>query len=148
MMDYASILAERRKFPRYPVCLPVDYHRVNELERRAGVVADISKMGVQVHSVYRMVIGTELRITVLFPLGYELTTLEVVARVVWRERCSEIEWTGYKYGLKFTRISEKDQLKLDFFLNAHLSVDLATNEISNGSEDPDISDMSESSLMS
>lgn len=147
-MDYATLLAERRRFPRFPVCLPVDYHRVNEVRRRAGVIADISKMGAQVHSVYRIVIGTELRISVLFPLGYELTTLEVVARVVWRDRCSEMGWAGYKYGLKFTRISEKDQLKLDFFLNAHLSVDLATNEILNGPEDPDISEISESSLMS
>jgi hypothetical protein len=112
------------------------------------VVADISKMGLLVLSVYRMMIGTELRITVLFPLGYELTNLDVVAKVMWKTRHVGGDWSGYKYGLKFTRISEKDQLKLDFFLSAHLSVDLSTNEISHGPEDPDISEISESSLMS
>jgi hypothetical protein len=148
IMDYSTILAERRKFPRFPICLPVEYSRLSEYRRRAGVVADISRMGVQFHSVYRIVIGTELRITVLFPLGYELTTLDIAARVVWRERHPGTDWSGYKYGLKFTRISEKDQLKLDFFLNAHLSVDLSTNEISNGLGGPEVSEVGESYLFS
>ena len=147
-MDYATILSDRRKFTRFPVCLPVEYFRINELNRRAGVVADISKMGLLVLSVYRMMIGTELRITVLFPFGYELTTLEVVAKVMWKARYEGVDWRGYKYGLKFTRISEKDRLKLDFFLNAHLSVHFSTNEISSGPLDPRHSEVSDSSLVS
>ncbi len=147
-MDYATILAEKRRFPRFPVSLPVEYYRINELRRRAGVVADISKMGLQVLSVYRMMIGTELRITILFPLGYELTNLDVVAKVIWKIRHRGGHWSGYKYGLKFTRISDKDRMKLDFFLNAHLSVNLSTNEIANSLQDPDISEVSESHLFS
>ena len=147
-MDYETILTERRKFPRFSVCLPVEYGRTNESRRRAGVVADISKMGIQVLSVYRILIGTELRITIIFPLGYELTTLEVGATVIWKTHYDGGDWFGYKYGVKFTRISEKDRLKLDYFLNAHLSVDLSTNEVSNGPQDPDLSETNESPLLS
>jgi len=147
-MDYSTLLAERRRFPRFPVCLPVDYYRINELRRRAGVVADISKMGLLVLSVYRLMIGTELRITLLFPLGYEFTSLDVVAKVMWKARHEGGDWSGYKYGLKFTRISEKDQLKLDFFLSAHLSVYLSTHEITDESQDPNISEISDPSLLS
>ncbi len=148
MMDYSTILAERRKFPRFLVSLPLEYGRMNESRRRAGVAADISKMGLQVLSIYRMAIGTELRFTVLFPIGYELTALDVAAKVIWKAHHNGGDWTGYKYGVKFTRISEKDRLKLDFFLNAHLSVHLSTKEISEGTQEPHIPEVSASGLLS
>jgi len=147
-MDYATILSEKRRFPRFPVSLPAEYCRVNEYRRRAGVVADISKMGLQVLSVYRIVIGTELRITVLFPLGYELTNFDVVAKVVWKDRYSGMDWSGFKYGLKITRISEKDRLKLEYFLNAHLSVDLSMNEIPRQARGSHLSEDSDSTFPS
>jgi hypothetical protein len=147
-MDYAGILAERRKFPRFPVSLPLDYGRMTESRRRAGVAADISKMGLQVLSVYRIVIGTELRITIIFPLGYELTTLDVAATVIWKTHYDGGDWTGYKYGVKFTRIAEKDRLKLDYFLNAHLSVHLSTHEVLEGPKDPNLSEDIDPTLFS
>ncbi len=147
-MDYADILAERRKFPRFPVNLPLEFGRMNESRRRAGVAADISKMGLQVLSIFRMMIGTELRLTILFPIGYELTTLDVAAKIIWKTSYDGGDWSGYKYGVKFTRISEKDRLKLDFFINAHLSVHLSTNEISEGIREPHISEAGDSTLLS
>ncbi len=147
-MDYAGILAERRKFPRFPVSLPLEYGRTNESRRRAGVAADISKMGLQVLSIFRVLIGTELRITIIFPLGYELTTLDVGATVVWKTHYDGGDLTGYKYGLKFTRIAEKDRMKLDYFLNAHLSVHLSTNELSEGPQEPDLSEHIDPRLLS
>ena len=148
MMDYERILAERRKFPRFPVSLPLEYGRTNESRRRAGVAADISKMGLQVLSVYRILIGTELRITIIFPLGYELTTLDVGATVIWKTHFDGGDWAGYKYGLKFTRIAEKDRLKLDYFLNAHLSVHLSTNELTEGAQNPDLPEDLDPQLLS
>ncbi len=148
MMDYADILAERRKFPRFPVNLPLEFGRMNESRRRAGVAADISKMGLQVLSIFRMMIGTELRLTILFPIGYELSTFDVAAKIVWKTSYDGGDWSGYKYGVKFTRISEKDRLKLDFFINAHLSVHLSTNEISERPWEPHISEVGDSTLLS
>jgi hypothetical protein len=40
-------------------------------------------------------------------------------------------WTGYKCGVKFVLMSEKDRTKLEHFLTAHLSAHLSADQVLN-----------------
>jgi len=124
-----SDFTERRTSPRYPVSLPLEYWKMNDSECRGGLAANISETGLLVLSTHRMGVGKSLKITVMFPNGYELNKFDVLARVIWQGRHSEMYWTGYKCGVKFVLMSENDRVKLDHFLTAHLSAYLSANEV-------------------
>jgi hypothetical protein len=126
-----SDFTERRMSPRYPVSLPLEYWKMNDSECRGGLAANISETGLLVLSTHRMGIGKSLKITVMFPNGYELNKFDVLATVIWQGRHTEMYWTGYKCGVKFVLMSEKDRAKLDHFLTAHLSAHLSANEVLN-----------------
>ena len=126
-----SNFTERRKSPRYPVSLPLEYWKMNHLECRGGLAGNISETGLLVLSPHRMGVGKTLKITVMFPNGYELNKFDVLARVIWQGRHAEMYWTGYKCGVKFVLMSESDRAKLDHFLSAHLSAHLSANEVLN-----------------
>ena len=110
-----SDFTERRKSPRYPVSLPLEYWKMNESECRGGLAGNISETGLLVLSTHRMGIGKSLKITVMFPNGYELNKFDVLGKVIWQGRHSEMYWTGYKCGVKFVLMSENDRIKLDSF---------------------------------
>jgi hypothetical protein len=126
-----SDLSERRKSPRYPVSLPLEYWKMNDSECRGGLAGNISETGLLVLSTHRMGVGKSLKITVMFPNGYELNKFDVLARVMWQGRHTEMYWTGYKCGVKFVLMSENDRGKLDHFLSAQLSAHLSANEVLN-----------------
>ena len=131
-----SDFSERRKSPRYPVSLPLEYWKMNDSDCRGGLAANISETGLLVLSTHRMGIGKSLKITVMFPNGYELNKFDVLARVIWQGRHTETYWTGYKCGVKFVLISKNDRVKLDHFLSAHLSAHLSANEVLNVTPPP------------
>ena len=106
---------------------------MNEPECRGALAGNISETGLLVLSTHRMGVGTNLKITVMFPNGYELNKFDVLARVIWQGRHAEMYWAGYKCGVTFVLMSEKDRVKLDHFLSAHLSAHLSMNEILNAS---------------
>src|SRR4030042_2372338 len=126
-----SDFTERRMSPRYPVTLPLEYWKMNDSECKGGLAGNISETGLLVLSTHRMGVGKSLKITVMFPNGYELNKFDVLARVIWQGRHTETYWTGYKCGVKFVLISENDRVKLDHFLSAHLSAHLSANEVLN-----------------
>ncbi len=128
-----SDFSERRKSPRYPVSLPVEYWKMNEPECRGALAGNISETGLLVLSTHRMGVGTNLKITVMFPNGYELNKFDVLARVIWQGRHAEMYWTEYNSVVTFVLMSEKDRVKFDHFLSAHLSAHLSMNEILNAS---------------
>ncbi len=127
-MNHPRAFTERRIYPRFPVNLPIDYWKKDDIRPRAGLAGNISEMGLLVLSNHKMATGTELRITLLFPKGYELTNFDVFVKIIWKDLHFESEWKGYKYGVKFTGMSEKDRIKLDRFISAHLSAHLSMNE--------------------
>ena len=128
-MDRPKRFTERRKYTRYPVSLPIEYWERGDPMHWGGLTGDISEMGLLILSPQKMVIGTVLRIKMLFPDGYELTGFEVLAKIVWKSVYSDMDWSGYKYGVKFIRISNKDRAKLEHFLLANLTTHLSMKEI-------------------
>lgn len=109
-------LNERRKYPRYPVDLPIDYSRVGGREVFGGIVKNISEGGVLAYFSNRMEIGAVLRIEIICIQGFELYTINAISKVVW----TELERNGntgyYRYGLQFLYIEEKDFHRLQNLL--------------------------------
>ena len=103
---------ERRRSPRLMVDLPLEYRIMNAPYAHGGIVVNASEVGLLINSVKNMPVGTRLKIAVLFPKGFELANLEVLAEIIWKDLHWEEDWEGYQYGLKFVQIMEEDHFKL------------------------------------
>jgi len=109
---------EKRKHPRSPVDLPVEY-RIKDLPHvHGGLVVNASEGGLLIHSAKDMSLGLKLHIAVLFLAGYELTNFEVTAEIIWRDYHFYNNVEGYQYGLKIIQILEEDRWKLKQLLNS------------------------------
>ena len=124
--DYQALLAERRKHSRFQVSLPMEYRGKNHSTMWGGLTGDISEKGLLLLCSQNMAIGTVLKMTVLFTVGYELTSFDVDASVVWKDLQTKAQFRGFKYGVKFIRMAEREKLKLRYFLSAHMSVCLSS----------------------
>jgi c-di-GMP-binding flagellar brake protein YcgR len=109
---------ERRRSPRRSIELPLEYHVMNAGYSHAGLVVNISEVGLLILSVKNMPIGTRLKIAVLFPKKFELSNFQVTAEIVWKDVHVQESWEGYRYGLEFTEISGGDRRKLRELLSA------------------------------
>jgi len=113
---------ERRSHPRFIIDLPLEYRDMDGSCLRGGIVVNVSEGGLLIETVRDIPVGTELNITVLFPKGFELANLKVVAKIVrkepyWKEDLKgDSYWKGYQYGLEFIQILEEDRWKLNFLL--------------------------------
>ncbi len=117
-MNEAVPREERRKYPRVFLDLPIEYRVMNIPLAHGGLVVNASEMGLLINSVKDILIGSRLNIAVLFPKGFELTNLEVLAEIIWKARHWEEDWEGYRYGLKFIEILEEDRKKLKQLLKS------------------------------
>jgi hypothetical protein len=109
---------ERRKHTRVFLDLPIEYRVMDAPLAHGGLVVNASEMGLLINSVKDILIGSRLNIAVLFPKGFELTNLKVLAEIIWKARHWEEDWEGYRYGLKFIEILEEDQKKLKQLLKS------------------------------
>ena len=99
------------------VDLPLEYRIMNAPYAHGGNVDNASEVGLLINSVKNMPVGTRLKIAVLFPKGFELANLEVMAEIIWKDLHWEEDWEGYQYGLKFIQIMEEDNFKLKQLLS-------------------------------
>jgi len=111
-MDRSNAYKEKRKCPRYNMDCPLEYRVINSPDAYGGIVVDGSEIGLRIHSVKDIPVGSKLNITVLFPKEFQLTNFEVEAEIVWKDLCLKEDWNGYQYGLKFIQIQEEDLRKL------------------------------------
>jgi len=100
----------RRKYPRVLLDLPFEYRTEYSRRARGGIVIDACEVGFLIHSTENMVVGTRLKIVVLYPREYRLAKLEVFAKIVWKR--FEKREKRYLYGLKFNGILAEDDYKL------------------------------------
>ena len=111
-MDKGSPHAERRRHPRMSLDLPLEYRVMDAPYAHGGLVVNASEVGLLIHSIRNIPIGSRLHIAVLFPQGFELANFEVLAEIIWKDLYWEEDWEGYRYGLKFIKILEDDRRKL------------------------------------
>ncbi len=130
-MENLKRLKERRKYPRFPIGLPLEYREKNGPVSGA-IVANLSEGGLLIYSIQDMSIGTDIKIRVFFANEYELDYFEADAKIVWKGRHSETDWRGYKYALEFVEISGEGRRKLVKLINSHLSLDDISDGLKTG----------------
>ena len=108
---------ERRKHPRVCMDLPLEYLIDAHSRARGGIVVDASETGFLIHSMEDIPVGTNLKIDVLFPEGYELANFEVFGKIVWRKVDVGERVKTYRYGLTFVQMVEEDHWKLKRLLH-------------------------------
>ncbi|HUL31300.1 MAG TPA: PilZ domain-containing protein [Thermodesulfobacteriota bacterium] len=125
---------EKRNHARVIIDLPVEYRDISDPCLHGAIVVNASEGGFLIESPRDISVGTELKITVLYPTGFELANFKVVAKVVRKEPyCKGNQcWEGYRYGLEFMKILEEDCWKLDLLLTGRYYLEeMATvNEVS------------------
>lgn len=104
-------IVERRKNPRFTLELPLDYS-IESVDRYGGVAANASKGGLLVYLPEAIVVGTSLRVEILFAKGSELNSIRAIAKVVWSDLAPREIWGEYRYGLEFESFQEGDLQKL------------------------------------
>jgi hypothetical protein len=120
---------ERRKYPRFFIDLPLEYRDMDGSCLGGAIVVNASEGGFLIEAVRGIPVGKELNITVLYPMGFELTNFKVVAKIVrkepyWKEDWKGNQyWEGYRYGLEFIQISEEDHWKLNFVLGGRFEIE-------------------------
>jgi len=113
---------EKRSHPRFVIDLPAEYRDTGDSRLRGAIVVNASEGGFLIETVSDIPLGTELSITVLYPKGFQLVDLKVVAKIVWKEPNWKEDWKvgrkwkEYQYGLKFVQVSEEDRWKLNLLL--------------------------------
>jgi hypothetical protein len=103
---------DRRKHPRFPVHLRVEYQRANHARTHAGQVIDISESGLMLNLSERAEVGQNLSLRMFIGSGIS-KSIEAGVRVVWRQF---IKGSGYRIGGKFIDISSEEKIKLEFLL--------------------------------
>jgi hypothetical protein len=100
--------------------LPLSFQMTENPDIYAGLITNVSEAGLQIQAMEDMSIGLRLSIEVFFAMGFELSTLEGVAKVIWKnDYDNDYVWKeclGYKYGLEFVQISKENHLKLKHLL--------------------------------
>jgi hypothetical protein len=107
---------ERRKYPRFDVYWPVQYHPMGSPGSHQGRVTNLSEGGMVIQSPGQMEIGQHLKSKVSFILGSEIDTIELQAEVVWRDLYLSEALKGHRCGAKFLDISARDKTKLNHLL--------------------------------
>ena len=121
-MDFKDIInnlkhfENRRKYPRVLLDLPFEYRTQYSGRARGGIVIDASEVGFLIHSTENMLVGTRLKIVVMYPNEYSLAKLDVFARIVWKK--FDKREKRYLYGLKFNGILAEDDYKLKGLLRS------------------------------
>ena len=111
-MESPKYFRDRRKHPRVCMDLPLEYLANCDSRARGGIVVDASETGFLIYSTQDIPVGTNLKIDVLFPKGYELANFEVFGKIIWRKVDVGERTNTYRYGLTFVQIVEEDYWKL------------------------------------
>jgi hypothetical protein len=112
--------------------LPAEYQTKYAPRACGGIVIDASETGFHIYSTEDILIGTTLKIDVLFSRDYGLANFQVVAEVVWKKVGGDKRGKGYQYGLKLVQVSEEDSRTLrklinDRFTSEEISDTLCSN---------------------
>ena len=109
---------ERRRYPRFSIDLPIEYHPIPLSAFHKGRTSNASEGGLLVYLPERMEIGQFLNVKLFFSSGFNLSTIEVIAEVVWIDIHLDKDWGDYRTGLKFVDISDEDLSRLKDFLTS------------------------------
>ena len=116
---------EKRRDPRYKIELPIDYSHINEKENYRGTIANANEGGILVYLPERLEVGGLFRIKIFFPMETVLSTVQVIAKVVWVDSAIQKTAGEYRYGLQLQSFLKGD---LNKFRKLLKEVEHARNE--------------------
>ena len=122
-MESLSPPVERRKYERYLINLPLNFQVSENTNVYPALSINASEAGLLIQALKNMAIGTRLYIEVLFAKGFELSNLQGMADIIWKDDYVWDSFKGYKYGLKFVQISIENHTKLKFLLGSYLKLE-------------------------
>ncbi|MBM4338591.1 MAG: PilZ domain-containing protein [Deltaproteobacteria bacterium] len=109
---------ERRKYPRFSIDLPIEYHQIHSSDTRTGRALNASEGGLLVYLPQKMEIGQNLALKLFFHNGSIMNTIELIGEVMWIDMHLEMNWGDYRTGLKLIDISPEDLKRFkDFILS-------------------------------
>jgi c-di-GMP-binding flagellar brake protein YcgR len=109
---------ERRKYPRFSIDLPIEYHQIHSSDTRTGRALNASEGGLLVYLPQKMEIGQNLALKLFFHNGTTMNTIEMIGEVMWIDIHLEANWGDYRTGLKLIDISPEDLKRFkDFILS-------------------------------
>jgi O-methyltransferase involved in polyketide biosynthesis len=85
---------------------------IERKDRYGGVAANASKGGLLAYLPEAIVVGTLLKIEILFAKGSELNSIRAIAKVVWSDLAPKDIWGEYRYGLAFQSFQQGGLQKL------------------------------------
>lgn len=113
---YGVAHLERRRSPRFPIRLAIEYSRANSPINQTGQTVDASEGGLQILLPEQMEIGQKLNMKLFVSSGSQLNSIEMLAEVVWiNTQLAEGERL-YRAGVRFINISREGMTKLKEFL--------------------------------
>ena len=115
-MEDLSHPDERRKHQRYLIDLPLNFQTTENSNIYPGLSINASETGLLIQTFKDMPIGLRLNIELLFTEGFELSNLQGMAQIIWKDHYVWSGEEGYKYGLQFVQISNENYKKLRLLL--------------------------------
>jgi c-di-GMP-binding flagellar brake protein YcgR len=107
---------ERRKYPRFSIDLPIEYHLIQSPVIQTGRTLNASEGGLLVYLPQKMEIGQHLALKLFFHNGSSMNTIEMIGEVMWIDIHLETNWGDYRTGLKLIDISPEDLKRFKGFL--------------------------------
>jgi len=115
-MEYLFSQKERRKYQRHLINWPLNFQLKENHYLYPGLSINASETGLLIHTLQNMPIGIKLNIEVLFAKGFELSNVEGMAEIIWKDNLVWKNFKRYKYGLKFVQITNENYTKLQLLL--------------------------------
>jgi len=114
---------ERRRHPRFPLDLPIEYWQTEKFKSRPGRTIDVSEGGLLLHLAEPLEIGQVVGLTIFITFGPDLNSIEALVQVevVWKDIHLGKEG-HYRVGVKIVAISAEDMGKLKNLLNTHMNL--------------------------
>jgi c-di-GMP-binding flagellar brake protein YcgR len=113
---YAVANLERRRNPRFPIRLAIEYSRASSPISQIGQTVDASEGGLQVLLPEPMEIGQKLNMKLFFSSGSKLNSVEVLAEVVWINTQLGEDEKLFRSGVRFINVSREGMTELKDFL--------------------------------
>ena len=125
MSTYQGSFIFTKRSPRVIAELPADFRILipnNDMDRYSLKIKSLSGGGISFLSPVLLTVGTEIEMTL-----YKVTVpITFTAEVTWTEKLGDFQTERFKYGLKFTQISDEDlaniyQIVASYLDNTHSS---------------------------
>ncbi len=107
---------ERRKYPRFSIDLPIEYHAIDSHVSHTGRALNASEGGLLVYLPEKMTVGQRLALKLFFHCGVQMNIIEMIGEVIWIDIHLEMNWGDYRTGLKLVDISPENLQRLKGFL--------------------------------